>query len=97
MARKKKKKEEKKMGFGFDESKEKAEAEQMKSASGTETISYEDRDSSTTGIETYDSKTGKKEGIITLGVGDYLDLRFTDNNGQDVWINLCNFNIVRIM
>ena len=63
MARKKKKR----FGFGADESAEKAEAEKMKSQSGSETITYEDRDSSTAGIETYDSKTGKKEGVITLG------------------------------
>ncbi len=63
MARKKKKR----FGFGSDESAEKAEAEKMKSASGSETIEYKDGDSSTAGIETYDSKTGKKEGVITLG------------------------------
>lgn len=62
MARKKRR-----FGFGSDESKEKAEAEKMKSKSGSDTVAYEDKDSSTTGIETYDAKTGKKEGVITLG------------------------------
>jgi len=55
-------------GFSSSEASEQAEAEAMKSQSGSSrTIHYEDRDPSTSGIDTYDSKTGNKEGEIILG------------------------------
>ncbi|MHA1721202.1 MAG: hypothetical protein ACTSWX_12845 [Promethearchaeota archaeon] len=72
MARKRKKKGAKqperdtKVGFSADESFEKQEAESMKSYSGESMeIQYQNRKGDI--IETFDSKTGKKEGEITLG------------------------------
>lgn len=72
MARKRKKKEDKKppketkMGFSADESAEKQQAEEMKTYSGeSEEIQYENRSGDI--IETFDTKTGKKEGEISLG------------------------------
>ena len=56
------------MGFDADEQAESATAESMKSQSSqTSTISYQDGDPSTAGIETYDARTGAKEGQIILG------------------------------
>lgn len=57
-----------KMGFNADERSESATSESMKSRSSqTSTISYQDNDPSTAGIETYDARTGAKEGQIVLG------------------------------
>jgi hypothetical protein len=56
------------MGFAADEKADAATAEKMKGEqSDSKKLTYHDGDSSSAGIETYDNKTGKKEGTIYLG------------------------------
>src|SRR6056297_2735890 len=72
------------MGFDEEEADEAAEAEEMKKEGATsDQLYYEDQDTSTEGIDTYDEDTGEREGEIILGeegaTGDLVPLEIKES------------------